>query len=602
MVKQHKRQKLETRQPLGSTDRNAKDAAEKDDEERRLEELLFGVPFAPSNKGKSKISNELDDEDQDDELRGAGGEMDGMLDTDLFFVDDGALPVSSLAQSDDGTDDEERASSSHVPVPSKPTALRKSAWTDPSDEPLSVSVSASDPSTSRRLLKLRDAPNETILSGREYERRLRRQFTKINPEPTWASKARDMVHGKVKRRRSSVSGSDGEGEVDDEEEVMVDHLLTSTSGVLKPGRRSRTLPPTNLDISRLRDANHADRRYRLFHIDGHTSPLLQTLHIPSLPPSSTSVSFHPGGTQMLLTGGRPYYFAYDLQAEKMSVSSRGLWGTTFSGANDISARLDKKTKFKRGNDGGEPIEIHTFDPTNGSILAVGGRGGYIHLVDWKSGSGQVIDSLKMSSAVKGLWWGSLPSSFSDNEGLSGGSRDYLVSLSHDSEVYIWDVGSRRCLRRWRDEGGFRGAGLMLAGSAHRMRGSLAIGSNTGLVNVYGADAISPLPEDNNSATAPSIFSQPKPQKTLGQLVTSITALRYNHDGQLLAMASKEKKDALRLIHTPTLTAFANWPTSSTPLGHVNCVDFSAGSEYMAIGNSRGKVLLYYLRNFGVEGL
>lgn len=61
------------------------------------------------------------------------------------------------------------------------------------------------------------------------------------------------------------------------------------------------------------------------------------------------------------------------------------------------------------------------------------------------------------------------------------------------------------------------------------------------MNVYGSDALAPSP--NRAATS----SNPKPLKTLGQLVTSITSLRFNRDGQILAMASREKKDALRLV-------------------------------------------------------
>lgn len=53
------------------------------------------------------------------------------------------------------------------------------------------------------------------------------------------------------------------------------------------------------------------------------------------------------------------------------------------------------------------------------------------------------------------------------------------------------------------------------------------------------------------------------------------------------------------IHLPSLTSFANWPTSSTPLGHVTAVDFSAQSEYLAVGNTRGRVLLYHLKEYGV---
>ena len=95
-------------------------------------------------------------------------------------------------------------------------------------------------------------------------------------------------------------------------------------------------------------------------------------------------------------------------------------------------------------------------------------------------------------------------------------------------------------------------------------------------------------------------------------------MKFNHDSQLLAIASNTKKDQMRMvrlltssitspklltgylilqIHLPSLTAFSNWPTSGTPLGHVTSLDFSTGSEYIAIGNSRGRALLYHLRDF-----
>lgn len=133
-------------------------------------------------------------------------------------------------------------------------------------------------------------------------------------------------------------------------------------------------------------------------------------------------------------------------------------------------------------------------------------------------------------------------------------------------------------------------------------------SNTGLVNIYGADTL----------TQQESASKLNPAKTLGHITTSISTLRFNHDAQLMAVASREKKGAMRLvrsfylqgwnclislsiqIHFPSFTSFSNWPTSGTPLGHVTAVDFSASSEFMAIGNARGKVLLYSLRSYGVN--
>ncbi len=67
--------------------------------------------------------------------------------------------------------------------------------------------------------------------------------------------------------------------------------------------------------------------------------------------------------------------------------------------------------------------------------------------------------------------------------------------------------------------------------------------------------------------------------------------------QMLAMASRMKRDALRLVHVPSLTVFANWPTSRTPLGHVHSAAFSPGGGFLAIGNAKGRVLLYRLHHY-----
>lgn len=51
------------------------------------------------------------------------------------------------------------------------------------------------------------------------------------------------------------------------------------------------------------------------------------------------------------------------------------------------------------------------------------------------------------------------------------------------------------------------------------------------------------------------------------------------------------------LHTSNRTVFSNWPTAGTPLGKVTSIDFSKRSEYLAIGNEAGKVLLYTLDHF-----
>jgi U3 small nucleolar RNA-associated protein 18 len=41
----------------------------------------------------------------------------------------------------------------------------------------------------------------------------------------------------------------------------------------------------------------------------------------------------------------------------------------------------------------------------------------------------------------------------------------------------------------------------------------------------------------------------------------------------------------------------NWPTGATPLGYVNSFDFSNDGKLIAIGNDKGRVLLYKIGAF-----
>lgn len=88
------------------------------------------------------------------------------------------------------------------------------------------------------------------------------------------------------------------------------------------------------------------------------------------------------------------------------------------------------------------------------------------------------------------------------------------------------------------------------------------------------------------------LNNPSLYKTLNNLTTSISTLEFSPDGQILAMASKEKRDFLRLVHFPTGSVYKNWPTGSTPLGDVTVTKFSPSGSEIAIGNKSGKIGLW----------
>ncbi len=67
--------------------------------------------------------------------------------------------------------------------------------------------------------------------------------------------------------------------------------------------------------------------------------------------------------------------------------------------------------------------------------------------------------------------------------------------------------------------------------------------------------------------------------------------------QMLVMASRHSKGALRAVHVPSRTVFANWPTPATPLAYVHCAAFSPGGGLLAVGTSKGRALLYRLNHY-----
>ena len=164
---------------------------------------------------------------------------------------------------------EDESSEEDVPIVPK---KKGPAWTDPDDPALEVSLAGD-----KRRRKLRDAISEDVVGGREYERRLRRQFEKINPTPDWASAARKKLHpSKTKRRRPSTSGSES-----DEEDVLPD-VLADAKGILREGRKASTLPQGRLDIERLRDANLAARSEgEVKTVQFHPSPEVPVLMVAS---------------------------------------------------------------------------------------------------------------------------------------------------------------------------------------------------------------------------------------------------------------------------------------------------------------------------------
>lgn len=225
--------------------------SDKDSTEEELERLIFGDSagfrdnlrsFKDAREVKSKEVVLVDASDDDEEGRTG---LEGLADKDLFFLDDtpGDAPVLPLAGEDDDSD----------------SGRDGAAWSDSDDERITVSL------TSRtQLRKLRKTAEDDLITGKEYSRRLRKQFQLLNPVPEWVQNASKPA--RKKRRTSSGSeatdSSADEMDIDDEGSLSAPPLarllqdvdaLTRTTSSKDGVRKKRRLREGTIDIQRMKD-------------------------------------------------------------------------------------------------------------------------------------------------------------------------------------------------------------------------------------------------------------------------------------------------------------------------------------------------------------
>uniref|UniRef100_A0A8C5KCN4 UTP18 small subunit processome component n=1 Tax=Jaculus jaculus TaxID=51337 RepID=A0A8C5KCN4_JACJA len=197
---------------------------------------------------------------------------------------------------------------------------------------------------------------------------------------------------------------------------------------------------------------------------------------------------------------------------------------------------------------------------DGSYLLITGVAGYSHLLSMKTK--ELIGSMKINARVAA-------STFSSDS-------KKIYTSSGDGEVYVWDVNSRKCLNRFIDEGSLYGLSI----ATSRNGQYVACGSNSGVVNIYSQDSC--LRETN-----------PKPIKAIMNLVTGVTFMTFNPSTEILAIASRKMKEAVKLVHLPSCTVFSNFPViRNSNISRVQTMDFSPRGGYFALGNEKGKALMY----------
>ncbi|KAI4263486.1 MAG: hypothetical protein L6R42_001366 [Xanthoria sp. 1 TBL-2021] len=500
-----------------------------------------------------------------------------IADADLFILDSGpSVKPPLLSRSDDDADAN--------------TDESEAVWHDSDDDRIVVSLQAN-----LRLRKLRVYEDDDLINGRQYTKRLRRQFERLNPVPLWVVQSRAKKSPDNNRNKNTKALSDSESDSASEGEISADSgelsapplakllqqpgaLLSSETDISKGKRKLR---PEVIDIQRTKDIGVAQpsaitslefhpshpllissgpaSTISMHHVSPHPpnpNPLLTSLHINSTP-LSTTVFQPPTGSRILFAGRRRYFHSWDLS----------------------TGRIDKISRLYGRQSEQKSMERFKMSSCGRWMGLVGSRrkgGGLINVLDARTSQWIAEVRVESNGGVADFeWWG-------DGEGLT--------VIGKGGEAVEWDGRQRMIVGRWVDEGavgttvvamGGRGSGARDLGGDRWV----AVGSSSGVVNVY----------DRKNWGSGKVPPRPRPSRAFDQLTTATSHLAFSPDGQLIVMASRWKRDALRLVHLPSCTVYRNWPTSSTPLGQITALAISPGSDLLAVANEQGKIRLWEIR-------
>ncbi|KAK0387594.1 hypothetical protein NLU13_3840 [Sarocladium strictum] len=544
---------------------SSKATFEKDSEEEELERLVLGDDNAFRNSlfGGANVydatvdvsGKELMQLDEDDE-------MEGMADAELFMFDTGASGDASKAQKP-----EKNTTPGELP-----------AWQDSDDDRVTVKLMKRH----GKVRQIREVNDDELVHGKEYIRRLRDYYLRLNPRPAWSKQSDERP---TKRSKKTADGDTSDSsDLDSDAELsslpMNQFLRDINKLAGRNANASRPLQPGAIDIQKTRDI--PDRHLRevtslSFHpkypvlLSASPASKMWLHHIapeanPQPNPALTSVQakrvdvrraqfLYPDGDQIFFAGRRKYFHHWDLPS-----------GTVQKTAGIQGRKEDHKS-----------MERFRLSPC-GSYMAIQGSskkgGGIVSIISAASTQWVAEARLSAKGGVRDFQW------WRNGEGMT--------ILGQDGMVGEYSLADRRFLATWMDEGGVNSLVLALGGrggpDAFGEDAWVAIGSNSGMCTLYNRSFLLEDP----------VKERPEPTRTFENIITPVTVITFSPDGQLLAYGSLEK-DTLKLVHVASQTVYRNWPTAQTPLGRVTAVAFGKDSDMLAVGNDRGKIRLWEIR-------
>ncbi|XP_065504124.1 U3 small nucleolar RNA-associated protein 18 homolog [Caloenas nicobarica] len=418
---------------------------------------------------------------------------------------------------------------------------KKPAWVDEDDE-----AEENVDMTHKYRKDFMKSDAEKVLTKKKLKRRLEEQFQQaMGGVPAWA----DLEN----RKKSKGPASDGESDEDNDLLCRTGNFISNSESLPRGILKMSTCLPANQErfangklvtvqfhpsAQVVMTAGH-DRSVSLFQVDGIRNPKIQSIYLESFP--IYKACFSVDGEQVIATGTHhKMFFVYDM----------------------MSGSIIPIEKVR----GVEERFLKNFEVSpDGSFMLLTGTSGYLHLLSMKTK--ELISTMKVNGRCTA-------SAFTPDSSK-------IYSYSKEGEVFIWDVRSRKCLHKFEDEGSLEGKCIAVS----KNNQYVACGSASGVVNLYTTDVC--LKEN-----------RPKPVKAIMNLVTSATCVTFNPTTEILAVASREADEAVKLVHIPSYTVFSNFPVFRRKQIYLaQSMDFSPRSGFFSVANNKGKALLFRLKHY-----
>ena len=564
---------------------------EGEEEEKALEDELFGDDLqrnAPSVLRRHDVlSEEEEDEEDENEEEEKQSEETMKIKKEPRDSDDDEGENGS-----DEDDDEKREESTKT---GKTKGGVKAAWVDEDDEEQEVVLTRrknAELLTSSELAALERGEKKKVVSGTEYQRRLRRHLEQLRTSFLSAEAATQAQHwaslerAELSNNKTENSAGDGEDVLGEGADEDVAALLRSTERTTGAAEGYAPQRPTFIHVARLRDANAAtqgpgcgavcalqfhprrpqllvagtarDSFVRLYDVDGERNSVVAEAALRGLRLEAACL-VGPDPTEVVATGTQPFFYVYDLPSGTVAKVDR------------VIGRRERAYPRVAAAPSGEYLVLHGGAGGEGVVLS--GR------------TKQLVGTVRLASPLLAA------------AAFSRADPNILYAAGAGADVFAFDMRMlMRCVQRFSYSGASNVTALAVApvpaapstgNTAGSATGGLidrymAVGSDSGVVDIFPGDEI----------RAASLRRRPVAARSLMNLTTAADSAVFNHDAQLLAISSRRKANAFKLVHLPSCTVFSNWPTPTVPTNYVYSTAFSPNGGYLAIGNDRGRALLF----------